>query len=45
MGPGLNHDLLKDARQGGVDFKLLLDQPSWLTRKARFCNKIMTLLV
>jgi hypothetical protein len=22
MGPGLAHDLLKDARQGGMDFKL-----------------------
>ena len=22
MGPGMVHDLLKDARQGGVDFKL-----------------------
>ena len=22
MGPGMAHDLLKDARQGGVDFKL-----------------------
>jgi hypothetical protein len=22
MGPGLDHDLLKDTKQGGVDFKL-----------------------
>jgi hypothetical protein len=44
-GPRLNHDLLKDARQGGVDFKLLPDQPSWLTRKAIFYNRIRTLLL
>jgi hypothetical protein len=35
-GPWARLRSVEDARQAGVDFKLLLDQLNWLTRKARF---------